>query len=105
MGFYQVFLKYCNKKGIAPSRAALNIGLSKTAANGWKDGSIPSDANIAKLAELFGITYEEFQDEIKKEAPTEIGEGSKVFEKFSQLDEADKAYISGQIDALLSKRK
>lgn len=105
MSFYQVFLKHCNKNGIAPSRAALNIGLSKTAANGWKDGSTPSDANIAKLAELFNITYEEFQEEIKKEASTVSDEGSKVFEKFNLLDEADKAYISGQIDALLSKRK
>lgn len=36
MDFYQVFIEMCNKKGVAPSRAALDIGLSKTAVNGWK---------------------------------------------------------------------
>ena len=46
MDFYQVFIEMCNKKGVAPSRAALDIGLSKTAVNVWKvKRSTPTERN------------------------------------------------------------
>lgn len=72
MEFYQVFIKYCNKKGVAPTRAALDIGLTKPTATRWANGSIPSDANIAKLADYFEVDLDQFKEEIgaKKDVPT-----------------------------------
>lgn len=64
-----------------------------------------STKNMIKIANYFNVTVEYLETGEKKEAPTEIGEGLKVFEKFNQLGETDKAYILGQIDILLSKRK
>ena len=42
---------------------------------------------------------------IKKEAPIVTDEDFEILKKFNLLDEIDKSYILGHIDAVLSKRK
>lgn len=56
MNFYSNYLKLCNLKCETPSRAALNCGISKAAVNRWKNGYLPTDANLQKLADYFGVT-------------------------------------------------
>ena len=56
MSFYYTFIKLCNEKGKSPSRVAEDIGLSRTSPNGWKKGKFPSDANLQKIADYFGVT-------------------------------------------------
>lgn len=69
MYFYNYFIYLCNEKDVAPSRAAVEVGLSKTAVNGWKTGkSLPTDANLQLLASYFEIPVENFYqcDDIKE---------------------------------------
>lgn len=56
MNFYHTFVALCNSKGKAPSRVALDIGISKASVNRWKNGSIPSDATKQKIANYFGVS-------------------------------------------------
>lgn len=68
--FYNNYVALCNSSGIAPSRAAIEIGLSKTAVNGWKTGrSNPTDATAQKIADYFGVPVSELYED-KKETPT-----------------------------------
>lgn len=106
MCFYDNYAALCKAVGKTPSAVALELKIAKSTVTKWKNNpdAKPNGKTLTKLCVYFGVSTDALLG-IKKEAPTEIGEGSKVFEKFSQLDEADKAYILGQIDALLSKRK
>ena len=107
MDFYQVFIEMCNKKGVAPSRAALDIGLSKTAVNGWKvKRSTPTDATIAKLADYFGIAVDDFNEKtgIKKAPAGNSDEGKEFEEIFSQLNEKNKSIALAQLKALLDNQ-
>lgn len=70
MSFYQNYIQQCNKKGVSPSKAAIDAGTTKTSVNRWKNGSLPTDATIAKLADYFGVTVDELIDE-KPSAPNE----------------------------------
>lgn len=56
--FYDNFLRLCNKKGISPTAAVVEMGFQKSVASRWKQ-SIPTDANKLKIAEYFGVTVEE----------------------------------------------
>ena len=56
MNFYHTFVDLCNSKGKAPSRVALDIGISKASVNRWKNGSMPSDATKQKIANYFGVS-------------------------------------------------
>ena len=69
LSFYDTFIGLCNEKGIAPSRAAEDVGLSRAAPNGWKSGAMPRDTQLRKLADYFGCTVEDLKG-TKKEAPS-----------------------------------
>lgn len=54
--FYDNFIKACTMKGTSPSVVAEQIGLNRSSVTGWKNGSIPKDSTIQKLADYFGIS-------------------------------------------------
>ena len=64
---YDNFLKLCNNIGKTPSAAALDMGLSKTTVNRWKNGGGVTDATALIVANYFGITVEELKTGVKKE--------------------------------------
>ena len=55
---------------IAPSRAAMDIGLSKSTVSNWKTrGTFPTDATAQKIADYFGVPVAELtaaEEETKK---------------------------------------
>lgn len=75
MPFYEKYLMLCDKNKKTPSGAALEMGLSKTTVNRWKNGGGITDATILKVASYFGIPKEELTGEEQKEKLTP-GEGS-----------------------------
>lgn len=70
--FYNNYIALCAKKKKSASAVATEIGLSRTSPNGWKNGKMPSDINLIKLADYFGVTVEELTTENKK-SPTPEG--------------------------------
>lgn len=69
--FYKNYVELCAKKKKSLSAVAEEIGLSRTSPNGWKKGKQPSDVNIQKLAEYFGVSVEYLRgEEEQKENPT-----------------------------------
>ena len=90
--FYNVYVDLCNKKGITPSRAALEMGLSKVSVSNWKSRrNSPTDANLQKIADYFGVTVEYLKGEEKiKNTPDELQltEGEKMLlNLFRQIPE------------------
>jgi len=55
--FYDKYAELCKQKGITPTAAALEIGLSKATPTKWKNsGATPSGENLKKIAVYFDIT-------------------------------------------------
>lgn len=55
--FYDLFIKLCRENNVAPTRAALDTGLSKSAPTKWKKtGATPNGETLNKLADYFGVT-------------------------------------------------
>lgn len=91
---YDNFLKLCNDIGKTPSAAALDMGLSKTTVNRWKNGGGVTDATALKIANYFGITVEELKTGIKKEPSVpkdeELDKNDDLWETYDGLSEATK---------------
>ena len=71
--FYDRYVSLCAKKGVSPSRAALEAGISKSLVSKWKanESKEPSPEVIRKLADYFGIpAYEVLEDIQQKENPS-----------------------------------
>lgn len=64
--FYDRYVELCKQKGVTPTAAALEIGLSKATPTKWKrSGATPSVDNLKKIAAYFGITESELLSEEK----------------------------------------
>lgn len=73
--FYDNFIVLCKKKSVAPTRVALDIGLSKSAPIKWRSGAIPNGDGLQKLADYFGVTTDYLLTGAEtKKAPTSEGE-------------------------------
>lgn len=54
--FYDIFLQLCRQKGIAPSRAAEEIGINRANVSNWKNkGYTPRGKTLNDVAEYFGV--------------------------------------------------
>lgn len=80
VSFFNKYLKLCNSVGKTPSKCALEMGISKVAVTNWKNrGNMPTDANLRKIADYFGITVDYLLGNEKTSA--ENGEGDIITHK------------------------
>lgn len=63
--FYQTFRRLSHEKGVSPSRAALDAGLSKSTVTKWKTdpNARPNGSVLARLSEYFGVPISELMGE------------------------------------------
>lgn len=79
--FYSAFLSLCTQKGVSPSVAARDSGISSGAPTAWKNGAIPKPAQREKLCLYFGVTDEVLLGYVQKEK-TPISESGRKDELF-----------------------
>lgn len=81
--FYDMFCALCERKGVSPTRAALEIGLSKSTPTTWKKkGTTPQAGQLKKIADYFGVTVD-YLVGIKETDPAPKGEVSDDDIKFA----------------------
>ena len=61
--FYRNFITLCNARGVSPSSAAEECGVSRASVTKWKNGAIPRDAVLYALADYFGVPVETLTQE------------------------------------------
>jgi transcriptional regulator with XRE-family HTH domain len=82
--FYDTFCKLCAEKNISPTKASLQIGLSKSTATKWKNtGATPSGDTLNKIADYFEVTVDYLLGKDKKEKPADKGEPELTFDDFT----------------------
>ena len=56
--FYDRYCQLCRSRGVSPSRAALEMGISKGTVSVWKQrpDSMPSGDTLARIAQYFGVS-------------------------------------------------
>ena len=96
--FYNNYISLCAKHNKSASKVAEEIGLSRASANGWRNGAVPSEVNLQKIANYFGVTV----DYLKTEAPLKFIHGGEeiqnginnVLDKVLNGDQATKKPLS-----------
>lgn len=73
--FYDRFAYLCKQRGVSPSRAALDAGISKSLVSKWKNNNteIPSADVLSKLSKYFAIPVSELLGEETENAPASEG--------------------------------
>lgn len=91
--FYDLYLELCKQKKVAPTRAALDMGLSKSAPIKWRTtGATPQGETLNKIASYFGVSTDCLLGNEKK-APTPDGERAETTD-----DDFKAAFWGGEKD-------
>ena len=110
--FYDKFIQLCSQRGVSPSRAAIDAGISKSLVTKWKANGCkePSPDVLRKLAVYFGVTVSDLLDE--KNAPTLDGERDILDEvdvafygDFKELTEDDKETLRAMARVMRERRR
>lgn len=83
--FYDTFLYLCNQRGISPSAAVVDMGFQKSVATRWKNGTVPRDANLMKVASYFGVTTDYLLTGETKKSPDIMSEDEELNEYLETL--------------------
>lgn len=112
--FYDNYVRLCALNNLSESGAAKKIGLSNAAANGWKNGKMPSATTQIKLANLFGISPGELMGAPSlppqgvKKAPTETSEREldmSLIKRLVQLTPDEMEKVDAFVQGLLASRQ
>ena len=109
--FWKKFLELCNTNQTTPNGVCAKIGLSVATATKWKNGSVPRDTTLLKIAEYFGVSVEYFLTEEKKPAvEDEPGENIIIFHRDGktvkkQFTKEQMEMITKMLDAIPEKTK
>lgn len=89
--FYDLFCELCQKKGVSPTRATVEIGLSRTIGTKWKTtGATPQGETLSKIADYFGVSVDYLLgNEPKEKAPAKSEGISDDDIKFALFNGAD----------------
>ena len=70
--FYDIFKGLCDKKDVSPSRACIDMGLSRSLGAKWKNtGANPSYEVLTKMAGYFGVSVDYLLGNEQKEKPAQ----------------------------------
>lgn len=63
MDFYTKLIELCKQKGVSRSKMADDIGISRSAPQGWAEkGAVPRFETIKKIADYFGVPVSYFSE-------------------------------------------
>lgn len=93
--FWDNFLLLCDRAGKSPNAVAAEIGFkSSGTVTGWKDGTIPYERNLKKIANYFGVTPDDLLADKKEKAPGITAE-SEIEKALAQATPEQRELING----------
>lgn len=106
--FYKKFIELCNSRGVTPSYVGLQVGVSKSAVSGWKNGSSPRDTQLKKIIDYFGVDEDYFSEEDqeteKAPMPNDIGEEN-ILRMYRSLSTEEKGALYAYALSLKENQK
>ncbi len=102
--FFDNFDRYCKQLGKTNSEVTKAIGLDPSSCTGWRNGSVPRNSTLKKLADYFGITVEELMGTKKEPAGMDGFDDAKK-QVVELMDDMSQEEIDAFLTLLKSKAK
>lgn len=109
--FYKRLRDLCEERSMTVNELVKILDLSSGSPTAWKNGTIPRNATLIKIADYFGVTTEYLSGEENKKAPTETGERDILddvdvafYGDFKELNDDEKETVRDMV-RLMRQRK
>lgn len=108
--FWNNFVELCNANGKSPNGVCSELGFSANTATKWKQGSVPRDTTLRKIADYFGVSVSYLIGAVDDPNPMALVDPSKkdppllpLVEELGQQLEA-LAALGGLVDQLTEEQ-
>lgn len=71
--FWENFVSLCSQNGTSPNAVAAQLGLSSGSVTAWKNGAVPRETTLKKIADFFSVTVDHLIYGKKEKSPTPEG--------------------------------
>ena len=108
--FWEIFSRLCAEQNIKPNPLAKKIGIPSASVTNWKNGRMPHETTLIKIADYFGVSvaYLKGETEEKKPLPASnltLSPTDDLYHKISCLDDIDRGKVEGYVTGLLAAEK
>ena len=106
--FWANLVELCNQKSTTPTTMVNDLGIAVGSVTRWKNGSVPRDTTLKKIADYVGITVDELLADCtpskKEEAPADTPE-THFMETVRGLSAEEFRELENYLNYILSKRR
>ena len=67
--FFDKYTELCKRKGKTPTGVAIELNVSRATVNYWKNGNVPKQDTLIKIANYFGVSVDYLLGNINIENP------------------------------------
>ena len=67
--FFDKYSELCKKKGKTPTGAAIELNVSRATVNYWKNGNVPKQDTLIKIANYFNVSVDYLLGNEKQKNP------------------------------------
>ena len=86
--FWKNLVSICNERGTTPTAVVNELGIAVGSVTRWKNGAVPRDTTLQKLADYFGVTVDDLlKNEPQKEEKAPTAEEEEADELNELLEE------------------
>lgn len=111
--FWEKFVSLCAEKGVSPNSVCAELGLSNATATKWKNGSIPRNTTLKKVADYFGTTVAYLAGVVDDPDPIALIDPSKkeppMLERLNEvmrdMTEDELADLEKYVEFILSRKR
>ena len=110
--FWETLSNLCNERGISPNGVCAELGLSNATATKWKNGAVPRQSTLRKIADYFGVSVSYLLGVADNPDPISLVDPSKkeppMLEWLDKLDDMtpdELAEVEQFVEFILSKKK
>jgi transcriptional regulator with XRE-family HTH domain len=110
--FWKNLCMLCNKHNTTPNTVCRELGLSSATATHWRQGAIPRDTTLKKIADYFGITPEDLlRDPAEKvAAPADLSPSlpplsPEFYELLNQMTLQELAELKADMEEKIKNRR
>ena len=106
--FWKNFVSLCSNIGKSTTAVILELGLSRSLVTSWKNGTVPNNTTLLKIANYFNVSVEELISE-PKDTPQRITPGldektAEILSMYSQLSDEQKKQALSYLEYLAQRR-
>lgn len=102
--FWDNFVSLCTRRGTSPNAVAAELKKSSGSVTAWKNGAVPRETTLKKIADYFEISIDELLYDQKEKSPT-VGTGEAKVYVDDIIDKMSRAELLDLIQKATSKLK